>query len=118
MNSYENKSQNKLWKGLLIGALAGAAISMMDRNTRAATIDCAKRGYQSARSIIQNPDMIMGSVRETSSRLRSTIESISEDVSAITSQVETIKEITPQLASVVKETKEVFTEENEKQTTV
>ncbi|WP_042351804.1 hypothetical protein [Bacillus massiliigorillae] len=105
-------NKNKLLQGILLGALAGAAISMLDRHTRETTIECAKKGYRQTREIIENPDIVIGQVKETSNKIRSTIESITEDVAVITNQVEAIKDITPQLASVVKETKEVFTEES------
>lgn len=114
-NNCSNK--NKLLQGILLGALAGAAISMLDRRTRESTIECAKKGYRETREIIQNPDRIIGQVKETSNKIRSTIESITEDVAVISNQVEAIKDITPQLASVVKETKEVFTEERKEEET-
>ncbi|MEH6944309.1 YtxH domain-containing protein [Bacillus sp. JJ722] len=113
MSTCHNKcsNKNKLLQGILLGALAGAAISLLDRHTRETTIECAKKGLRETREIIQNPDRVIGQVKETSNKIRSTIESITEDVAVITNQVEAIKDITPQLASVVKETKEAFTED-------
>lgn len=108
-----SSNKNKLWQGILIGALAGAAVSMLDRHTRESTIACAKKGIQNTREIIENPDIVIGQVKETTNKIRTTIESISEDVAMITSQVEVMKDMTPQIASVVKETKEAFKEENQ-----
>ena len=104
--AYTTTSKNKLWKGILIGALAGAAISMLDRQTREATVACAKKGAKAAYNLVENPEIVTDKIKETSDKVRATIESVTEDVSVIANQVEILKEIPPQLASVVKETKD------------
>lgn len=112
--TYTNKKKSRLLQGILLGALAGAAISMLDRNTREKTIECAKKGYRNAREVIENPEHIISQVKETSDKIRTTIETITEDVAFITNQVEVLKEIPPQVKATVKETKEIFLDDNEK----
>lgn len=116
--SYTIKKKSKLIQGILLGALAGAAISMLDRYTRESAIECGKKGYYGAREVISNPDQIISQVKETSNKIRSTIESISEDVAFITNQVEVLKELPPQVTSVVKDTKEAFVDDVQKEESI
>lgn len=111
--SYTNK-KNKLLQGILIGALTGAAISMLDRNTRESVIACSKKRYQQVKEIVENPEIITEQVKETSDRIRTTFETITEEVAFIAEQVDVLKQLPNQLATTEKETKEVFEDELEK----
>lgn len=111
-SSYTNK-KSKLLQGILLGALAGAAISMLDRNTRESAIEGSKKRFRETKDFIQHPDRCLVQIKDTSNKIRSTIESITEDVAFISGKVEELKEIPPQVATVVKETKVAFTENEE-----
>ena len=103
--AYTIKRKSKLWKGIIIGAIAGAAISMLDRQTRESAVSCAKKGVKAAYNVVENPEIITDKIKETSVKVRETIESVTEDVAVIANQVELLKDIPPQVASVVRETK-------------
>ncbi|MFS0784649.1 YtxH domain-containing protein [Bacillus sp. 1P06AnD] len=109
-NSYNEGKKSKLWKGILLGALAGAAVAMLDKHTREATIECGKKSYQNTKELIQNPERFVENVKEKSNQIRSSIESITEDVAFITGKVEEFKEMAPDIVDTVMETKEVFTD--------
>lgn len=104
--AYTTNSKSKLWKGIIIGAIAGAAISMLDRHTRESAVACAKKGAKAAYNVVENPEIITDKIKATSVKVRETIESVTEDVAVIANQVELLKDIPPQVAAVVKETKE------------
>ncbi|MGM9929032.1 MAG: YtxH domain-containing protein [Bacillus sp. (in: firmicutes)] len=114
MNSQEQSyttKKNKLLQGILIGALAGAAISMLDRSTRESVIACSKKRYQQVKEIVENPEIITEQVKETSDKIRTTFETISEEVAFITEQVDVLKDLPKQVATTVKEAKDVFEED-------
>jgi hypothetical protein len=107
-----NQKSNKLWLGILGGAVAGLAISLLDKNTRNSVMTGSKSMMTNAKSMAKNPDDIVGSLKEMSSKLRTSIEQISEDVAFISSKVDEMKEVPPQVAGVIKETKEVVVDKH------
>jgi gas vesicle protein len=104
---------NKLWKGMLFGALAGGAVSLFDRDTRQAVTSSCKKGAQTATYYIKHPNEAVTQVKETTQKIRTTIEQVSEDVSFISGQVEELKGLTPAVKDLVEDTKEVFTKDKE-----
>ena len=106
------QKSNKLWLGILGGAVAGIAISLLDKNTRNSVMTGSKSMMTNAKSMAKNPDDIVGSLKEMSSKLRTSIEQISEDVAFISSKVDEMKEVPPQVAGVIKETKEVVVDKH------
>ena len=107
-----NRKSNKLWLGILGGAVAGIAISLLDKNTRNSVMTGSKNMMTNVKSMAKNPDDLVGSVKEMSSKLRTSIEQISEDVAFISSKVDEMKEVPPQVAGVIKETKEVVVDKH------
>lgn len=94
---------NKFWKGMLVGALAGGAITLFDRDTRIAM----KENCQKAAKVIKNP-------KETASKIWTTVEQISEDIAYITDKVEELRDATPQVKKYFnKNEKEEFEQEEE-----
>lgn len=109
MDEQIGSGKNRLWQGILLGALAGAAISLLDKNTRKTVVESSKKCTGSVRSFMKNPGEFLDSMKDTSERIRHTIKQISEDVAFITQKVEDMKDVPSQVASVLKETKEAFT---------
>ena len=103
--TYTNKKKNKLLQGIVVGALAGAAISMLDRSTRESVIACSKKKYNQMKDYMENPELVMDQIREKSDKLRTTFENITEDVVFIANQVEVLKEIPQQVVATVKDSK-------------
>ena len=107
-----NKKSNKLWLGIIGGAVAGIAISLLDKNTRNSVMTGSKNMMTNIKGMAKNPDDLVGSVKDMSGKLRTSIEQISEDVSFISSKVDEMKEVPPQVAGVIKETKEVVVDKH------
>ena len=108
----KSEKKSKFMQAVLIGALAGAAVSLFDKNTRKTVIANSKDGWTCMKDLIQNPTNLLEQVQETSSEFRSTVEKISNDVSFISKRVEEMKSIPTQVANVVMETKEAFASES------
>ncbi|RRN69469.1 YtxH domain-containing protein [Peribacillus simplex] len=110
---YKCAKKSKFMQAVFIGALAGAAVSLFDKNTRYSVLENSKSCLSNMKELVKNPNRVLSQVRETSSKVRSTVEKISDDVSFISQKVEEMKDIPSQVAQVVIETKEVFAAEPE-----
>lgn len=114
---YRSQKKSKFMQAVLIGALAGAAVSLFDKSTRKAVIANSKNGLTCMKELIQDPSNFLTQVQETSTEFRSTVEKISNDVSFISKRVEEMKNIPSQVANVVMETKEAFASDDIQATT-
>ncbi len=108
-NSQPNKGKSKLLRGILIGAAAGAVISLFDKATRESVMECSRKGFVKTKDAIQNPGQVIEGIRDRSEHIIDTMESISEDVTYIASKIQEFKEIPLQVSSAVMETKEALT---------
>jgi gas vesicle protein len=106
-------NMNKFLKGMLWGALAGGAISLLDKETRHALKENCQKTTRSVSHFIKNPDEFTNQVKETALKLKTTVEEIGEDISFIASKVEELKETTPQVTRMLKETKDTFSKKEE-----
>lgn len=99
------------WKGILFGAIAGGAITLLDRETRHSVVEGVKKGTKEITYCVTHPTEMVEKIRDKTEALRSTVEQVSEDVSFIIEKVEELQEVTPAVAGIVNETKEAFKEE-------
>lgn len=100
--------KNLFLKGIFYGALAGGALSLLDKKTRQEMKINVKKVYEQVSYVVHHPEEITENVKETAEKIRNTIEQVSEDISYITSKVDELRELTPQVKEVVKETKSTF----------
>jgi len=105
--------KNQFWKGMLLGAIAGGVLSLLDKDTREAMKENVKRTSGKVGYIVRHPDEISEKVKGTAAKLKSTFETVSEDISFITEKVEELRELTPQVTEILKETKDTFIDNNE-----
>ncbi|MGG5252238.1 YtxH domain-containing protein [Neobacillus sp. SM06] len=106
-------NSNKFWKGMLIGALAGGALSLLDKETRAAMKENWKRAAHGTAEMVRNPKQVTSQIKETAQRVRTTVEQVGEDLAFIAEKVEELKETTPQVTKLLKETKDTFTKKED-----
>ncbi|MFB3161980.1 YtxH domain-containing protein [Neobacillus sp. 179-C4.2 HS] len=100
--------KNLFFKGIIYGALAGGALSLLDKKTRQDMKVNVKKAYEQVSYVVRHPGEITENVKETAEKLRNTIEQVSEDISYITEKVDELRELTPQVKEVIKETKSTF----------
>jgi len=98
-------AQISLVKGILLGGLIGASLSMLDKQTRKNSM----YKMRNLKSSFTDFDSMSSSITDTSEKVKLTAEKVSSDVAFIMEKVEELKEVTPTIASIVKETKDAFT---------
>ncbi|MEH7115531.1 YtxH domain-containing protein [Neobacillus niacini] len=106
--------RNLFLKGIVYGAIAGGALSLLDKQTRQAMKVNVKKAYEEVSYVVRHPGEITENVKETAEKIRNTIEQVSEDISFITEKVDELRELTPQVKEMVKETKSTFYEHPDK----
>lgn len=89
--------RNKLVRGMLYGAAVGAAVSLLDRETREKTIlqmkDCGKRIW----NFSKNPSVFIENVSNKIEATRNKVEEVSEDIAFIVDKVNDIKQSSEKL---------------------
>jgi gas vesicle protein len=105
--------KNQFWKGMLLGAIAGGALSLFDKGTREAMKENAIKTSSKVGYIMRHPDEVSEKVKGTAAKIKSTFETVSEDITFITEKVEELRELTPQVTEIIKETKETFVTVND-----
>lgn len=101
-------SSSKFWKGVIIGAVAGGVISLFDRTTRSSVMESCQKAAGKVTHYVKHPQEAVEYVKESTGKIRSTIEGVGEEVSFIAEKIEELREITPQVVDVVLDTKEAF----------
>jgi gas vesicle protein len=105
--------KNQFWRGMILGAIAGGAISLLDKQTRHVMKGNVQKTSTKVSYILRNPGEISDKVKETAEKFKTTYMQISEDISYITDKVEELREITPQVTDILKETKDAFSKSDE-----
>lgn len=105
--------RNLFLKGIVYGAIAGGALSLLDKQTRQAMKVNVKKAYSQVSYVVRHPGEITDNVKETADKIRNTIEQVSEDISYITGKVDELRELTPQVKERVMETKSTFFDDTE-----
>ncbi|WP_409273652.1 YtxH domain-containing protein [Neobacillus sp. SCS-31] len=99
---------SKFWKAIALGALAGGAISLFNKETRKAVYEGAKKTSSNLTYAMKNPHEITNSIREAAKKIQNTVEQMNDDIAYIAGKVDELRGTTPQLVGILKETKEAF----------
>ncbi|CEG25649.1 hypothetical protein [Bacillus sp. B-jedd] len=98
----------RFWKMMLLGALAGGAVSLFKRETRTAVFDGVKKTSDNVAYALKNPGEITDSIRDAAKKIQNTVEQMNDDIVYIAGKVEELRGTTPQLVGILKETKGAF----------
>lgn len=99
---------SKFWKGVLYGAIAGGAVTLLDKQTRQSVTESCRKAGNNISYMIKHPDEVTEQVKDVTGKIRSTIHNVTEEFNYVTSKIEEIREMAPQVAEIVKETKDAF----------
>jgi gas vesicle protein len=99
-------SSKKFWMGMLLGAIAGGAVTLLEKSTRQAVKEDFSKVSSEVAYVIKNPNEFIEDLKETANKVRITVEQVTEDVAFITEKVEEIKDVPPQITELVRGTKE------------
>jgi len=105
--------KNYFWKGMLLGAAAGGALSLLDKGTRQEMMEKVQTVSGKVSYIVRNPKEISKKISSTAGKMKSAYEQVSEDISYIMEKVDELRELTPQVTEIVKETKDTFSNSEE-----
>jgi gas vesicle protein len=100
---------NKFWTGIIVGAVAGGLVSLLDDETRHAVNKKYGKVTKNISYAITHPKEIAINIKQKTKDWKETASQITDDISYIARKVEEIKELTPEVTGLVKDTKEVFT---------
>lgn len=109
---------NNFWKGVLIGAVAGGALSMLDKQTRNAVMTNYQKASKNVTYLVKNPSVIVDKVKTTSEQMRQTFEQVSEDIFFIKDRVEELSQVTPNFVDRVEEKRDAFSDNGDTYTEV
>lgn len=101
-------SQSKFSKGLFYGALAGALISLLDRQTREVMKNRARMASEKAKYYNENREILKHDVETKVNHYKALYEKLSSDAQYLSSQVNEVKQIAPQVQTLLSETKNTF----------
>jgi gas vesicle protein len=105
--------KNYFWKGMLLGAVAGGALSLLDKGTRQEMKGKVQNLSGKVSYTIRHPKEISNKISGTVGKIKSTYEQVSEDIAYIMEKVDELRELTPQVTEIVKETKDTFSKSEE-----
>ena len=100
---------NKLVTGIALGAVAGAALSMLDRRTRETTVKKVKHFVIDVQYYAYNRQEIVDKIKSTTSTAQSMYKTFMKDKDFYLEKIDEIQKLTPQVKDIVMETKDVFT---------
>ncbi|MCA1060043.1 YtxH domain-containing protein [Rossellomorea aquimaris] len=104
---------NKFFKGVMLGAVAGGLLSLLDRTTRQEVGSTLKNSGNYISAYSKNPQRLVDTSREVYEKLRTTADQVSRDIHFISEKVDEIKGMTPQVKEIIEETKETFEDSSE-----
>jgi gas vesicle protein len=101
-------NENKLLTGMLVGALVGVAVSLLDKRTRQDVVQSGKKVSSKIKDYIEQPATFTNDVKQKIEDVKDTVKEVSEDLSFITEKVNELKETTPQVVNMLQETRDRF----------
>jgi gas vesicle protein len=100
--------ENKMFTGILVGALVGAVVSLLDKQTRQDVIASSQRVTSKMKEYIEQPSTLANEVKQKIDDVKDTIQEVSEDLSFLNEKVNELKETTPQVVKMIQETRDRF----------
>nr|WP_106781167.1 YtxH domain-containing protein [Lysinibacillus timonensis] len=98
-------SESKLVKSMIIGALIGGAISMLDRKTREHTINSLKNTKDTVQYYASHRDELQQIIEKKIEQVQKLYETTQDNVSFIKDKIDEVKEIPVAVQDIVEETK-------------
>ncbi|MCZ8536996.1 YtxH domain-containing protein [Paenisporosarcina quisquiliarum] len=111
-------NESKLFKGMVVGALAGAGMSLLDRATREDVKYKLKTVSSDVKYYSKNREDLRMKLQETADKLQTVYNQFSQDAQYLSGKVEELKTLTPQVKTLVVDTKEAFEHSKEEYKTI
>jgi gas vesicle protein len=104
---------NKFFKGVMLGAVAGGLLSLLDKSTRHEVGVTLRSSGTNLSKYSKNPKLLAETSKDVYEKLRTTADQVSRDIEFISEKVNEIKGMTPQVKEMIEETKETFEDSTE-----
>ncbi|BCB02461.1 YtxH domain-containing protein [Bacillus sp. KH172YL63] len=104
---------NKFFKGVMLGAVAGGLLSLLDKKTREEVGTSLKNGGEYLSAYTRNPQSLVDASKDVYEKLRTTADQVGRDIQFISEKVEEIKGMSPQVKEIIDETRETFEDSSE-----
>jgi gas vesicle protein len=101
-------NESKLLKSMVIGAIAGAVISMFERKTREHTIETTKKAKEKVVYYAKNRDELQQIIEQKVEVAQEIYENASQNINTMVNKFEEVKEIPESFQSIVKDTKSII----------
>ena len=101
-------SESKLLKSMLLGALVGGAISMLDRKTREHAMETTKKVKDSIVYYAKNKEELQQLIEEKMEVVQTVYETATDNVSEMVNKFEEVKEIPSTIQNMVNDTKQAL----------
>ncbi|GGG32158.1 hypothetical protein GCM10007425_28510 [Lysinibacillus alkalisoli] len=108
-------AKSKLVSSMILGALAGAAVSMLDRATREHTVATTKKVASTVSYYASNRDELQEKIAEKIEQAQGFYGGASDTVQSLLGQVDGLKGMPETLQSMISDTKSAFEKQNEEQ---
>lgn len=107
-----NMGQNKLVKSVIIGAVVGGIISMLDRATRESTVSTVKTTTERAKYYAQNRDEFMELIEGKVAQAQSLYDTAQTNITKLVENADQLKDLPQTIQSMVGDTKQAFSSES------
>ncbi|KYG91344.1 MULTISPECIES: hypothetical protein [Metasolibacillus] len=104
--------KSKLVPAIIFGALAGAALSMLDKQTRQHTIETSKKVKETVSYYSQNRDELQELIETKMEQAQSLYADVTNNIASIMEHVDDAKTLPNTVKSLVTETKDAFSKSN------
>jgi gas vesicle protein len=110
--------ESMLVKGMLIGAVAGAGISLLDRTTREDVKYRLNNLSSDIKYYAQNREDFKLKLQEKADKIQSVYNQFSRDAQYLSGKVDELKTLSPQVKTLVTDTKDAFVHSKEEYKTI
>ena len=110
--------ESMLVKGMLIGAVAGAGISLLDRTTREDVKYRLSNLSSDIKYYAQNREDFKLKLQEKADKIQSVYNQFSQDAQYLSGKVDELKTLSPQVKTLVTDTKDAFVHSKEEYKTI
>jgi len=111
-------NESKFVKGVVVGAIAGAGISLLDKATRKDMKNKMKSAATNIKHFAQNPDDLKAKFQDKADKFESIFIQLSQDAQYFSGKVSELKTLTPQVKTLVTDTKDAFVQSKEEYKTI
>lgn len=110
--------ESKFVKGMLIGAIAGAGLSLLDRITREDVKYKLRTVSSDVKYYSKNREDLKMKLQEKADQIHTVYNQFSQDAQYLSDKVDELKTLTPQVKTLVTDTKDAFVHSKEEYKTI